>query len=406
MTSSERLSTLIKALAAIVCLTLCLSSCSLFYDENSRDFTISRETSAQRAASEPEFDGYDRDEIAKLLQNDRFIHSVFVGGYFSDGKYTETYAESDYLYQDLIDLINATYSKDSGMLDYCLSLPDYGDDAIRCGVDGNVEYIYHYIDNLEIDVTSFHVTEEAVICGDVSLPIVVETSGLKLGSSLYLGNEYNLEYPVGACMNTGSADRLGGRVLAAVLMLSDAGEMIDEGEKAEYESVIDTALASVTELVTGCGYELQIDKKVISLTHSGESIGSSEYPNALDMALAATSFHSLAGLVGATANIDEYDSYFVIVCADTLEGCSDITYSADMADTFACERIMCGKYLIDTDCEEAIFRLYGAQADRDSLLLEYIGTDVMSGGTGISVINQYRLGLQTSLHRQLCKFIS
>lgn len=402
MIFSERRSILkIKLFAITLLLAMCLSSCY-------NDVEVSHESSLQDVSSDDVSDessqqSYNRLEVAALLFNDKMLHKIFAGGYLNGGEicdeYTECAPENEYASFDVItELLEQTYDISSGVIEYYLDYPAYGKNAVTEGDDGKTLFYYHYIDDRDISISQFTLSEGIVTVDGISLPLIDTDDGLRLGGTLYGTPQY--DSPQGTLMSQGSAGTLGGRYLAVALMMSEGEYTLSDDEEDMFLNMLSCSLSMVSDIARQYGDDIAFDTSVIRFAHSDVFDGGFE----LDMILAATSFHSLEGLVSSQCELDDYDGFFVVVYSTDVSGVTYTAYYDGLPDVNMCERVIVGENADADSISAGILALFGAES-ADGLLLEYLGDDIMSGGQGLCAVNAYRVGLLDELDKQLCAFI-
>lgn len=379
-----------------MCLSSCYNDTEVSTEPSSADVSsdVSEDTSSQRS--------YDRSEVAALLFNDKTLHMIFAGGYLNGGEicdeYTECDPENEYASFDTITaLLEQTYDISSGVTEYYLDYPAYGKNAVTEGDDGKTVFYYHYIDDRDISISQFTLSEGTVTVGDISLPLIDTDDGLRLGGTLYGTPQYGS--PEGTLMSKGSAGDLGGRYLAVALMMSEGEYTISDKEEM-FLSMLTDSLSTVSDIARQYDTDIAFDTSVIRFAHSDVFDGGFE----LDMMLAATSFHSLEGLVNSQCELEGYDGFFVTVYSTDVKNVAYTAYYDGLPDVNMCERVIVGEGADADGIAAGILALFGAEPS-DGLLLEYLGDDIMSGGEGLCTVNAYRVGLLDQLDKQLCAFI-
>ena len=400
MIFSERRSILkIKLFVLMLTLALCLASC---YNDHEMSDELS-DTSVSDTDPSESATGYDRAEVAELLFNDKTVHMIFAGGYLNGGEtcfeYTECDQNSEYaMFESVIELLNQTYDASSGTAEYYLGYPQYGVNSVAEGEGGKTVFCYHYIDDRDISVSGFTVSDDGyVTVGERTLQLKHTDDGLRLCGTLY---DTVFDSPDGIYMNAGSAGTLKGRYLVAAIMMSkDEYTFTDADEKA-FLNTLYGSFSCISDAALQYGEEIEFDTSLIRFAHSESFDGGFE----LDMMLAATSFHSLEGLITSQCELDGYDGYFAVVYSNDFDGTAYTAYCDGLPDANLCERAIVGKDASADDISAAVLALFGAES-AEGLLLEYLGDDIMSGGEGLNTVNAYRVGLLDELEGQLCVFI-
>lgn len=403
MIFSERRSILkIKLFAITLLLAMCLSSC--YNDVEVSDESSLQDVSSDDASDESSQPGYDRSEVAALLFNDKTVHKIFAGGYLNGGEtcdeYTECDPDSEYAaFDSIIELLNQTYDASSGAIVYYLDYPRYGKNSVIEGDGGKTLFYYHYIDDRDISISGFTVSDDGyVTVGDRTVQLIYTDDGLRLCDTLYGTPQY--DSPVGALMSQGSASTLGGRYLAVALMMSEGEYSLSDTDEDVFLNMLTGSLSNVSGIASQYGGDIAFDTSVIRFAHSDVFDGGFE----LDMMLAATSFHSLEGLVSSQCELEGYDGFFVVVYSTDVEGVTYTAYYDGLPDVNMCERVIAGENADADSISAGIFALFGAEMTEEALI-EYLGDDIMSGGEGLNTVNAYRVGLLDELDKQLCEFI-
>lgn len=401
---SERLSTSsLKLLALLTAAMLLLCSCSDVSDTESTSAPSEKtESDASEPSEEQEYE-YNRYEVSQLLLNDKLVHGIFAGGYLSDGQTTDGYyaATGEYaLFSSVEKLLSETYDADCRMTDYYLSYPEYGRNSVICGDSGETLYYYHYIDDNVISISNFAIDGDTVSVGGTSVPLVRTDSGVRLGGTLY-ATENGTASPIGEYMDSGSAKKLCGNYAVVILLMSENKyDMPSEVEDA-FSSVVGSALDTVSQIAKEHGGSISFDTSMARLAHSDSFVGGFD----LDMIFAATSFHTLGGLVESQVDTGLYDGYFVVACSRDVSGASFTAYCEGSPEGFFCERAVIGTDAKSDDVASAVLSLFGAET-YDDLMSEYFDADIICGGAGLCAVNAYRVGLTDSLDIQLCQFIN
>ncbi len=380
-------------------LALCLASC--YNDADTSD--ESSDIQSEDASSAENTLLYNRTEIAKLLFNDKTVHMIFAGGYLNGGEtcdgYTECDRNSEYAMFDSVKrLLSQTYDASSGVIEYYLDYPVYGKNAVTEGTDGKTLFYYHFIDDRDISVADFDVSDDGTVTvGDKTLRLIHTDDGLRLDGTLY---DTVFNSPEGIYMDKGSASVLRGKYLAVAIMMSkDEYTLTDDDEKT-FLNTLAGSLDTVSDMARQYGAEVEFDTSLIRFAHSDSFDGGFE----LDMMFAATSFHSLEGFISSQCDVDIYDGCFAVVYSADVQGVSYTAYCKGLPDANRCERIIVAPDSESNEIAAAVLALFGAEP-ADGLLFEYLGDDIMSGGDGLGVVNAYRVGLLDELNSQLCVFI-